>query len=243
MGGPGEGYKPIEIFGQGNTYRSQRLIGELHMDDWPVTQAKDAFDWSGGLEDALIEELKAASKDYMDYAEGYRQTIRQVSSTEMELASERTRNVFSDPRFGTAIAQELAFPDPPKTDEQEREDAAKLRSISEGPLIYRLDVGTEVWQFRLNWQDQLSDAHWMQVSYPQDDEIDVFLNMAHPFFAPYLGDRGIIEVLQKFVLSLALAERMARKIHSDGVVAPGDFRNYMNRVLRRASDIEAEQDG
>jgi len=240
IGGPGEGYKPVEIFGQGNTFRSQRLIGEVHMDDWPVTQAKDAFDWSGGLEDAFIDCLKASCQDYMDYAEGYRQTSQQVTPTEMALAAERTREVFSDQRFGTAIAEELAFPEPEKTAEQETEDTDKLKAISEGPLTYRLDVGPDVWQFRLHWQDQLSDAHWMQVSYPQDDEIDVFLNMAHPFFAEYLGDRATVEVLQKFVMALALAERIARQIHRDGVVAPGDFRNYMNRVLRRASDIEAQ---
>lgn len=244
VGGPGEGYKPVEIFGQGNTYRSQRLIGELQMDDWPVTQAKDAFDWSGGLEDAFIEKLKAACKDYMDYAESYRaDSVQQLTPADMELASERTREVFSDPRFGSAIAQELELPEPPKRIEQESEDAAKLRSVSEGPLVYRLDVGTDVWQFRLLWQDSLSEAHWMQVSYPQDNEIDVFLNMAHPFFAEYLRDRTIVEVLQKFVMALALAERMARHIHRDGLVAPADFRNYMNRVLRRASDIEAEQGG
>lgn len=243
IGGPGEGYKPIEIFGQGNTFRSQRLIGELHMDHWPVTQAKDAFDWSGGLEDSLIDELKRASQGYMDKAEGYRQATQQVTRTEMELASERTREVFTDRRFGAAIAEEVAFPEPAKTETQVTEDATKLHAVSEGPIFYRLDVGTDIWQFRIYWQDQLSDAHWMQVSYPQDNEIDVFLNMAHPFFASHLGDRGVLEVLQKFVLSLALAERMARQTSRDGLVAPGDFRNFMNRVLRRASEIEEDRGG
>lgn len=243
VGGPGEGYKPVEIFGQGNTFRSQRLVGELHMDVWPVTQAKDAFDWSGGLEDAFIEQLKAVCQDYMEKAEGYRQVSRPVTRSEMELAAERTQQTFSDSRFGTVIAQELVLPDPTKTEEQERADASKLRSVSEGPLLYRLDVGTDSWLFRLHWQDQLSDAHWMQVSYPQDNEIDVFINMAHPFFAPYLGNKDILELLQKFVLSLALAERMARQTSNNGLVAPGDFRNYMNKVLRRASEIEAEEYG
>jgi hypothetical protein len=148
--------------------------------------------------------------------------------------------VFSDPRFGSASAEELSLPEPPKTPDQESQDAAKLRSISAAPLVYRLDVGADVWQFRLLWQDSLSDAHWMQVSYPQDNQIDVFLNMAHPFFAPYLSDRGVLDVIQRFVMSLALAERIARQIHGDGLVSPGDFRALMNRVLRRASDIEAE---
>lgn len=243
VGGPGEGFKPIEIFGQGNTFRSQRLVGELHMDAWPVTQAKDAFDWSGGLEDDFIEELKRACQDYMDQAEGYRERGKPITRPVMELASEGTRKVFADKRFGTAVVEEIKFPDPPKTEEQEQADAAKIRAVSDGPVQYRLDVGTDVWVFRLHWQDQLSDAHWMQVSAAHDNEIDVFLNMAHPFFAPYLDNKDFLELLQKFVLSMALAERMARETATNGLISPSDFRMYMNKVLRRASEIEAYDGG
>jgi hypothetical protein len=80
----------------------------------------------------------------------------------------------------------------------------------------------------------------MSVSYPQDGEIDIFLNMAHPFFEPYLGNQGFLEILQKFVLSLALAEKMARQTARSGLIAPDDFRMYMNSVLRRASSIKVE---
>ena len=240
VGGPGEGYKPEEIFGQGNTFRSQRLVGELHMDDWPVTQAKDAFDWSGGLEDTFIEFLKRACQDYMEKSEGYRQAGRGVTHADMELASERTQQILSDSRFGAAVAQEVALPEPEKTTEQESADAAKLRSVSEGPITYRIGVGADEWVFRLHWQDQLSDAHWMSVSYPEDLVTDIFLNMAHPFFTPYLESRGFLELLQKFVVAMALAERMARQVSRNGLVAPSDFRNFMNRVLRYSSGLEAE---
>ena len=243
VGGPGEGFKPIEIFGQGNTFRSQRLVGELDMDTWPVTQAKDAFDWSGGLEDDFVEELKRACQDYMDQAEGYRERGKPITRTVMELASETTRRLFTDKRFGTAVAEEMRFPDPPKTEEQEQADTTKIRAVSDGPVRYRLDVGTDVWVFRLHWQDQLSDAHWMQMSAAHENEIDVFLNMAHPFFAPYLDNKDFLELLQRFVLSLALAERMARETASSGLISPSDFRMYMNKVLRRASEIEADYGG
>ena len=49
VGGPGSGYKPREIFAAPNSFQSQRLIGELNLDNWPVTQTKDAFDWAGEL--------------------------------------------------------------------------------------------------------------------------------------------------------------------------------------------------
>ena len=40
VGGPGNGYKPREIFGAPNSFQSQRLVGDLNLDDWPVTQTK-----------------------------------------------------------------------------------------------------------------------------------------------------------------------------------------------------------
>ena len=238
IGGPGEGYKPAEIFGQGNTFRAQRLVGEIRMNAWPVTQAKDAFDWSGGLEDDFIEQLKRACQDYMDKAEGYRERGKPITEPVMEVVSEPLRRVFSDQRFGNAVHDELRLPDPPKTEEAERADTEMILAASNGPVLYRLEVGTETWLFRLHWQDQLSDAHWMQLNVPRDNEIDIFLNTAHPFLAPYLGNRDSLALLQKFVLSLALAERMALQISSNGLVSPSDFRMYMNKVLRRAGEIE-----
>lgn len=240
IGGPGEGYKPAEIFGQGNTFRSQRLVGEIKMDAWPVTQAKDAFDWSGGLEDDFIEQLKRVCQDYMDKAEGYRERGKPITQPVMEVVSEPLRKVFSDQRFGNAVHEEIRLPDPPKTKDAERADTEMIRAASNGPVSYRLEVGAEVWLFRLHWQDQLSDAHWMQLSVPRENEIDIFLNTAHPFLAPYLDNRDSLALLQKFVLSLALAERMALQISPSGLVSPSDFRLYMNKVLRRAGEIEVE---
>lgn len=240
VGGPGEGYKPAEIFGQGNTFRSQRLAGEIKMDSWPVTQAKDAFDWSGGLEDDFIRKLKQVSQDYMDKAEGYRERGKPITQPVMEVVSEPLRKVFSDRRFGHAVHTEIRLPDPPKTDATEHTDTEMIRAASKGPVFYRLEVGVEVWLFRLHWQDQLSEANWMQLSIPRENEIDIFLNTAHPFLAPYLERRDSLALLQKFVLSLALAERMALQISSNGLVSPSDFRMYMNKVLRRAGEIEVE---
>lgn len=240
VGGPGEGYKPVEIFGQGNTFRAQRLVGEIMMDDWPVTQAKDAFDWSGGLEDDFIEHLKRACQDYMDKAEGYRERGKPISEPVMEVVSEPLRRVFSDQRFGNAVHDEIQLPDPPRDADTEQSDTELIRDSSRGPVSYRLDVGVDTWLFRLHWQDQLSDAHWMQLSAPSDNEIDVFLNTGHPFVAPYLDNRGSLTLLQKLVLSLALAERMALQISPNGLISPSDFRMYMNKVLRRAGEIEEE---
>ena len=238
IGGPGENYKPVEIFGQGNTFRSQRLVGELHLDNWPVTQAKDAFDWSGGLEDVFIDKLRAECLEYMNKAEGYRERSRPITKSDLELASEAVERLFADSRFASAIERELSLPEPPKTDEQIEHDVEILQQVSVGPVHCRLKLGADTWVFKIHWQDRLTDAPWMEVQYPQDHEIHVFLNMAHPFIAKYVDNPVVREFLQKFVSVLALAEKMARQASRSSHVAPEDIRMYINRVFRLASELE-----
>lgn len=70
LGGPNEGWKPHDIFGAPNSFASQRIVGELDLDTFPVTQAKDGFDWDGGLEDALIAALAPELKSLVEKASG-----------------------------------------------------------------------------------------------------------------------------------------------------------------------------
>ena len=53
--------------------------------------------------------------------------------------------------------------------------------------------------------------------------------------------REIVPDQQIVVVALALAERMARQVSKGGLVAPSDFRNFMNRVLLYASEFEGER--
>ncbi len=237
IGGPGDGYKPAEIFGQGNTFRSQRLVGELNMNEWPVTQAKDAFDWSGDLEEAFIDELKKACQDYMNKAEGHRERMMDVSRGEMEHSSESIMKVFSEKKFEEAIKEEIEVPTPQKTLAQIEGDAKKLEEVSNGPIVFSLNFGASSWAFRLHWQNLISDAPWMTVEYPQDNMVNIYLNMANSFFSEFLENGASIQVLQKFVVALALAEKLAWSSAPDGKVSPGEVRTRMNTVLRKASEL------
>lgn len=70
VGGSEKNYRPFELFGDANSYAWQRMYGELHMDNWPVTQAKDGFDWhNSGLEEAFIDELAKHTQEYRKKAE------------------------------------------------------------------------------------------------------------------------------------------------------------------------------
>ena len=56
IGGFSGTYRPKEIFGQSNSFAYQRLFGEINLDNWPVSQAKDQFTWGEELEDLFKEE-------------------------------------------------------------------------------------------------------------------------------------------------------------------------------------------
>lgn len=81
VGGSEKNYRPSELFGDANSYAWQRMYGELHMDNWPVTQAKDGFDWhNSGLEEAFIEALSEFTQDYRKKSESIR--VREKINTQ-----------------------------------------------------------------------------------------------------------------------------------------------------------------
>ena len=45
QGSGDEGYRPSYVFGSSNSYRYQRLFGELHLDGFEVSHTKDGFRW------------------------------------------------------------------------------------------------------------------------------------------------------------------------------------------------------
>ncbi|GED55296.1 ATP-binding protein [Brevibacillus borstelensis] len=261
IGGPDEGYRPSEVFGQANTFRSQRLIGELHLDEWPVTQAKDGFDWADGLEDSFIEELEKVCKEYGDKAEIIRlQTEnRPITRREMENVAGPTVKVFENEEFRKWISNEIP---PEKTNEentrnnkeQNKETVTKSEGYAEkqnnneediqterdGPIVYKLKLDQTIWVFKLYWKNSRVDEHWMGIQYPKNDEIEVLLNTAHPFISPYIQAANNLELIQKFVIALALAEKIARLTSSsqDSHVDPADFRIIMNKILKRISELE-----
>lgn len=91
VGGSEKNYRPSELFGDANSYAWQRMYGELHMDNWPVTQAKDGFDWhNSGLEEAFIEALSAFTQDYRKKSESIR--VRETINTK-NLVENATRGL------------------------------------------------------------------------------------------------------------------------------------------------------
>lgn len=76
--GTGENlYRPVEIYGESNSFKSLRLYAEIHMDEFDVTQQKDSFTWEEfeDNESGFIELLKQnfdKEPSYLFQADRYR---------------------------------------------------------------------------------------------------------------------------------------------------------------------------
>ncbi len=258
LGGPGEGYKPVEIFGQGNSFSSQRLVGEFHLDDWPVTQAKDNFDWSDGLEDELIDKLKEETADYQRKAENIRANKelkpKPISKGTIEKVGQKTKEVIENESFGDWISKEVNGDEYLELTSKEEEEINRDKELPQndesqvaaeeiGPVIYSLKHNNIKWMFRLFWENEQTDSYWLSLNNKDEDVIDMYLNLSHPFINQYINDEGILEMMLKFSISLAMAEKMSliSSTNKDKLIEPSDMRVYMNKVLQKITTLQREE--
>jgi len=75
QGSGDEGYRPQYIFGSSNSFRYQRIFGELHLEGFEVSHTKDGFRWDENEEpflELLKEHLDTDELPLLKQCENYR---------------------------------------------------------------------------------------------------------------------------------------------------------------------------
>ena len=92
QGSGDETYRPEQIFGKPNSYRYQRLFGELQLEGFDVSHTKDGFRWDGNEEtflELLREHLDAEPLPLLDQAENWRSRRKPSDWREGAIAASR----------------------------------------------------------------------------------------------------------------------------------------------------------
>lgn len=236
VGGYENCYRPEEVFKKSNSFTYQRLIGELNMDDWPVTQTKDAFDWYGGLEDDLIDHLVEITAEYREKAEKYRKgkkvAIEPVIDTLVDSYSDAgiINNVEIKP-ISNAIAE--AILDTKDNNQGQTFDSEDIQIIGEDGKQIQFTHNNQQYVFNFILKKNNPDSKWLNVTPTENDnEYIVEWNIRHPFFKPYIDDPQFLMIMQQFTFALALSEIEARRISVDGKVNASTIRMKMNEILK-----------
>lgn len=252
VGGEDQNYKPEYIFHQAQSPISHKLFGELDLDDFPVNQAKDGFVWDDGLEIVFLEALKSNIQEYIDIAKmtnkerAKEEEFSQATSKTVEQSVQSFTNALSNANQSTKIENdEVNTQTSAKSGSElaQFEEYLQDTNSAEEKIVgakrkYPIQINEAIKKdFVVEWSIG-NKAYWINVEEAEDSQdINIVININHPFFKPYTNNEDFKIVLEKFVISFVVAEQQA-KLTSDkeGYIRASTIRHKMNEFLSKVSE-------
>jgi len=234
QGSGDEGYRPTYVFGQSNSYRYQRLFGELHLEGFDVSHTKDGFRWDENEQpflELLREHLDSEELPLLKQAEGYRS--RAARSQLAAAAQQAVTNTTSamESRLPEVLPSVADAP-PVETPTQEAPEQPKLASRRFDIRFRKRD-----WSIHVEVTNDPGESQWLVLSdsgqnRDEPRKIDIRVSMAHPFMVRFAqADPEELEGLLRVAAAIALGELLARDA---GVRGAGTVRRNVNEILREA---------
>jgi len=239
QGSGDEGYRPEAIFGKSNSYRYQRLFGELNLEGFQVSHTKDGFRWEEHEEtflEFLHDHLNDDPLPLLTQAEEYRVRHSKGSFTVgARAAVDRMAGVIERdvPRVIGDQIEAGPDPEPPPAVLPSAEPLA-------GERVIDVELRSQLWHIIIELAADPAIGEWVSISdrpLQADDDVQrrcvaVRLSLAHPFTDRFGGtDVARIEPLLRLAAAIGLAETAAREA---GVQMAGTFRRNINELLREA---------
>jgi hypothetical protein len=231
-------YRPTRIYGGGNSYRSQRLFGELEITGLPVSHTKDGFQWHGDeeeFEEKLRELLDAEPLPLLKQAEHYR--ARQASKQEQKRIREATENTADvvERELPTALAEAI---DEPTDRVVPTEVASSEETIGDVEREFSFGHQGRTWTLRMTASSRPGETRWLVrhvEAEPKSGDVTahVVLNTAHPFLKQFaLGSTDAIEAVFRIAVAMVVSESVLNS-SGDGEIA-GTFMRQVETLLSGA---------
>ena len=213
QGSGDEGYRPAHVFGHSNSYRYQRLFGELHLDGFEVSHTKDGFQWDENEQpflELLREYLDSEDMPLLKQAENYR--VREPVARLRTVARQAVNN--------TTQAMEQHLPDtlpavaaaPPIETPEEELPQIPLLAGREFNIRFR----DNDWLINVELTNDPSESQWVAISdMPETPSsphrLALKVSMVHPFMVRFAQtDTEDVEGLLRVAAAIGLAEVLAR---------------------------------
>lgn len=236
-----ESYKPVEIFKGGNSFESQRIFGELHMDDFKVTYTKDALVWYDEEEEfieALRSDLDAEPWPLIRQASGFRkrtpeQAAGEVASKTLESIAEAFQSVEYD--VAGTTSDDTSTELPPILGSGEGDDQTPVPDPVDREVT--IDFQGTTWDVDLRLVADNAVSRWLTVNRVDDRKLVLTVNQSHPFMRAWCELPGQeLEPVWRVAIALGLAQEMARL---GGAKMPGMVTENVNMILRNVLSRKA----
>jgi hypothetical protein len=234
-----DAWRPHSLYGQlqgSNDLVNQRLVGEIHLDDFEVTHTKDDIVWFGSEEESVEEALEERCKDYREAAKQFRKgdnDQRGPTQTETDVAIDELKRELTAPEMIDSIKIE----DVPAPEAAEEVFKNLTESIESRTETFRADLeGISVRGYIA--YDLSPNDPYVAFDSARDDEVLVIINIAHPHWKQVRGPEGALNYFRHCTYD-AIAEWKARRKTS--VLTPDTIRLIKDRLLRVSFEIEAHE--
>lgn len=232
VGGVDKNFKPQEIFGSSNSFQSLRIFGEVHLDEWPVTQAKDAFDWDlDGLKEAFIDKLHDLVEDYIDKAK----TARKKEKESISTVSVETVKVIGDETYDDLSAIEEIVVSP--TNDVKVSAITSPDKVLIPSYTTTVNILNTTYNIQVNFISDLNKELISVFDNLEDKKLEIKFNTAHPYFDEIKEKETFIKVFQKYLILQVISEKYLERISThNGRVYPFEIRETINRMLEEIKD-------
>ncbi len=234
QGSGDEGYRPQHIFGSSNSFRYQRLFGELHLEGFDVSHTKDGFRWDENEQpflELLREHLDSTDLPLLKQAEGHRARVARAQLTKTaKQAITNTTQVMQSKL--PEVLPTLVEAEPVDTSTEETPHTYTLASRQ-----FEIKFRGKDWSINLELTEDPSESQWLVFSdTPKTNQdprrLDIRVSMVHPFMIRFAQtDIEDVEALLRIAAALAVAEVLAR---DSGVRNAGTVRRNVNDIIRSA---------
>ena len=234
QGSGDEGYRPSHVFGHSNSYRYQRLFGELHLDGFEVSHTKDGFQWDENEQpflELLRDHLDSGSLPMLKQAEGYRvrESVTRLKTAAKQAVNNTTQVMENRLPEVLPVVAAAAPVDTPTEDVSQKAILAGRQ--------FNIRFRDKDWSINVELTNDPAVSEWVFISdapatTSAPRRLSIRVSMAHPFMVRFAQtDTEDVEGLLRLAAAIALAEVLAR---GSGVHKAGTIRRNVNDLLRDA---------
>lgn len=236
-----ETFRPSFIFGASNSYRYQRVFGELHLEGFKVSFTKRGIRWDENMEtflQLLKEDISSESFPLLQQAEGYRSRaskndLKKTADAVLKKEGEVYDKVISD-----TIAELDSYS--PVNDNPGLIESSQLSThevvVEYKSVTWRVLIELSYDDFECDWLE--IGKHILPDNYKEKDgesSVGIRLSLNHKFSTRYLGtDKSRIEPLLRVAVAFGLSEHIAEITNTD--VSSNTIRLQANKILNALSE-------
>jgi hypothetical protein len=228
-------WHPESLYGQtegSNDLVNQRLVGQIHLDEFDVSHTKDDIHWIGDEEDQVQNELEQICSEYRAVARQPKKN-RQHKQAAIDAAARALNSELQSPELVDLIDDE-----PPAPEIVAADDALLVGETDTSEVDFSttfVHSGRTVTVLgKLDSQKSVNDPYVISEA-TQEDRVVVVINMGHPHLNT-IDENGLLNYFRHCMYD-ALSEWRARNQVSPSI-EPSTIRRLKDKFLRLSMDIE-----